>query len=290
MREEDRREFLAWYESHYPICDSKRVLESYSQDDVTVLRQARKRFRLELMQIGKLQIFLKSIIIASAFNKILRKIFLHPVTIGLIPIGGFTCNCNYSKKALIWLLDMEQIDGVKILHDRNGREFKVPELPHFNVNGYCLETRTIYEFSGCQWHANTCQLFRDVINLNGDTFAEQYERKMHRLEQMTWAGYLVKLQLECEFDGEVRSEVLANPLVQESPLLTDDTLYGGRKEAMRLQNKERENEVIKYVDVMSLYTYIYNYFKFPVGHAIIHVGDACKDIESCLCMDALIKC
>jgi len=73
-------------------------------------------------------------------------------------------------------------------------------------------------------------------------------------------------------------------------LLTDDTLYGGRKEAMRLQNKERENEVIKYVDVMSLYTYIYNYFKFPVGHAIIHVGDACKDIESCLCMDALIKC
>jgi len=150
MREEDRREFLAWYESHYPICDSKRVLESYSQDDVTVLRQARKRFRLELMQIGKLQIFLKSIIIASAFNKILRKIFLHPVTIGLIPIGGFTCNCNYSKKALIWLLDMEQIDGVKILHDRNGREFKVPELPHFNVNGYCLETRTIYEFSGCQ--------------------------------------------------------------------------------------------------------------------------------------------
>ena len=29
---------------------------------------------------------------------------------------------------------------------------------------------------------------------------------------------------------------------------------------------------------------------FPVGHTVIHVGDACKDNESCLRMEALIKC
>jgi len=28
----------------------------------------------------------------------------------------------------------------------------------------------------------------------------------------------------------------------------------------------------------------------PVGHPIIHVGDACKDIETCLRMGGLIKC
>jgi len=40
---------------------------------------------------------------------------------------------------------------------------------------------------------------------------------------------------------------------------------------------------------MSLYPYICKYFKFPVGHLIIQVRDACKDIEACLLVDGLIK-
>ena len=51
-----------------------------------------------------------------------------------------------------------------------------------------------------------------------------------------------------------------------------------------------ENGTVKYVDVMSLYLYICKYFKFPVGHSIIQVGDACKDIDACLRMDGLINC
>ena len=41
---------------------------------------------------------------------------------------------------------------------------------------------------------------------------------------------------------------------------------------------------------MSIYPYICKYFKFPIGHLIIHVGDACADIETCLKMEGLIKC
>jgi len=95
------------------------------------------------MQIGNLEDFLESITIASACNKVLRKRFLQPESIGLIPIGGFTSNKNYSKKAMMWLLHMEETDGVKIMH---GREYKVPELPQFRVDGYYPETRTICEF------------------------------------------------------------------------------------------------------------------------------------------------
>jgi hypothetical protein len=29
------------------------------------------------------------------------------------------------------------------------------------------------------------------------------------------------------------------------------------------------------------------YFKFPVGHPVMHVGDACKDKEACLRMEDL---
>ena len=46
----------------------------------------------------------------------------------------------------------------------------------------------------------------------------------------------------------------------------------------------------QYVDVMSLYSYICKYFKFSIGHPIIHVGDACKNKEACLQMEGLIKC
>jgi len=45
-----------------------------------------------------------------------------------------------------------------------------------------------------------------------------------------------------------------------------------------------------YITAMSLYLYICKHFKFPNGHPIIHVGDACADIEACLKMEGLIIC
>jgi hypothetical protein len=59
---------------------------------------------------------------------------------------------------------------------------------------------------------------------------------------------------------------------------------------MRLHYKAREGETIQYVDEMSLYLFICKYGKFPVGHPVVHVLDACKDKEACLCKEGLIKC
>ena len=60
---------------------------------------------------------------------------------------------------------------------------------------------------------------------------------------------------------------------------------------MRLHCKVREGqETIQYVDVMSLYPYICKYGKFPVGHPVIHAGDACRDTEAMLQKEGLIKC
>ena len=206
------------------------------------------------MQIGHIYFFVESITIASACNKVLRKRFLKPDTIGLIPKGGYTCNNRYSKKAQMWLIHMEHADGKNIMHCRNGREYKPPEVPRISVECYCPETNTIYEFSGCFWHGRTCQPFRDVTTLSGDTLAKRYERIMARLEQIAHTGYQVKVQWKCEF--EKRPELLTHHIVSQSPLCTRDTLYGCRTEAMWLHYKVRENETIQYVDVMSLYPYI----------------------------------
>ena len=117
------------------------MLEQYCQDDVTVLRQACQLFRRDFIDVRNVDIFLETCTIASACNKVLHKRFLKPETVGLIPTGGYSCNQNYSKKALMWILHMEQTDGCTITHAGNGREFKLPELPSYSVDGYCAETK-----------------------------------------------------------------------------------------------------------------------------------------------------
>jgi G:T-mismatch repair DNA endonuclease (very short patch repair protein) len=287
MGESERAEFLAWYEGQRDrVFDNRFVLESYCQDDVTVLRQACRVFRREFMQTGNIDVFQEAITIASACNKVLRKRFLKPDTIGLIPNGGYTSNVKQSKKALMWLVHRERTDGCAIL-----REQRLPELPRFSVDGLCPDARTVYEFMGCYYHGHTCQPFRDVTTAVGDTLAERYEGTMARIGQIAGAGYRVEVQRECEFGERIQSELQTHPLVQKAPLKTRDALYGGRTEAMRLHCKIREGqETIEYVDVMSLYPYICKYGKLPVGHPVIHAGDACRDTEAMLQKEGLIKC
>jgi len=69
---------------------------------------------------------------------------------------------------------------------------------------------------------------------------------MSRNEQITAAGYTVKVIWECEFDAakivENKPELLTHPIVRHSPKHTRDALYGGRTKALRLHYKIGENE------------------------------------------------
>ena len=60
--------------------------------------------RREFLQKTNIDVFLESVTIASACNKVMGKRFLKPNTIGLILPGGYTINVNYSNKAIMWLL------------------------------------------------------------------------------------------------------------------------------------------------------------------------------------------
>ena len=67
-------------------------------------------FSRKFLQVGNIDVFHESVTIASACNKVLRRLFLKPDTIGLIPTGGYSGNVNYSKKAMMWLVYREQLD------------------------------------------------------------------------------------------------------------------------------------------------------------------------------------
>jgi G:T-mismatch repair DNA endonuclease (very short patch repair protein) len=189
---------------------------------------------------------------------------------------------------------MEQTHGCRIMHARNGREFRLSQLPQYSVDGYCPETRTVFEFYGCYYHGCPCKRFRDVKMPGGETQSLRYERTMSRLQEVVKAGYLVVTERKCAWDRdkvtERKPEMLTLPFVSRTPLKTSDALYGGRKEGMCLHYKARHDESIEYADVMSLYPYICKYYKMPVGNPKIHVGDACLDMEVCLTMERLMKC
>ena len=122
MTVKEREEFLARYEGQRSeVFDNRNVLDAYCQDEITVLRQACQFFRREFIQIGN-DVYLESITIAPACNKVLRKRFPTSNTNSLIPTGGYGGNVHQSKKALMWLVHREKTYGCRILQRRNGRE------------------------------------------------------------------------------------------------------------------------------------------------------------------------
>jgi hypothetical protein len=136
---------MAWYnEQKLKVFDSRHVLEQYCQDDVTVLRQACRVFRREFLEIGNIEVFLEALTIASACNKVLRKKFLKPETIGLIPPGGYSANRRYSKKALKWLLHMERTDGCHIQHGR--KRGAIINLQNFHITAWTVTVQRIEPF------------------------------------------------------------------------------------------------------------------------------------------------
>jgi hypothetical protein len=115
MSDGDGKDFMSRYnEQKGKAFDCRYVLEQYCQDDVTVLRQACQIFRRNFIEIGNMEVFLEAVKIASAWNKVLRKKFLKPQTMVLLPAGGYSVNSRYSKKALIWFLHMEKTDNCQI--------------------------------------------------------------------------------------------------------------------------------------------------------------------------------
>ena len=111
--------------------------------------------------------------IATAFNKVLRKRFLVPNTIGLIPLVGYTINVKYSNKAIIRLMYSEQTDGCTIWLAINAHEYRTPQIPNLSVDGFCAETRTVYEYFEWLFHGHTGLPYRDVTSLGGDKLAER---------------------------------------------------------------------------------------------------------------------
>ncbi|KAJ8933580.1 hypothetical protein NQ318_015967 [Aromia moschata] len=262
------------------------IISKYCISDVDILAKACLKFRELMMKEGGVDPFTEAVTLPGACNKIFRRNFLRPDTIGLIPKNGYRWRDNQSLIAIQWLVWEERQLNINILHAAKGSEALVAGV---KVDGYCPDTNQVFEFHGCYYHGcPRCIKYRRNDYTYDDptaTVESRYEATVLKTQRLNAFGYTVIEMWECDFrkmlknNDEIRKYTENHPLVATTPLNPRDAFYGVLKMAKK----------IKYVDVCSLYPYVNKYGKYPVGHPEVLVGDDCKNLDLNQA-DGLIKC
>ena len=287
MKEDKRREFLAWY-SRQTEFDFQTDLTMYCISDVDILRRCCGKFReLFLDYTGHVEPFTKSITIASACNRVYRTLFLEDEQVAIIPPQGYGTGDRQSAIAICWMDWVARQEGKEIQHAMNGGERRVEGMKIDGVD----QDGDLYEFNGCFFHGcPECFPKGEVVNpVNGLTMTELHQKTMGKMTKLRDKGHTVIEKSECKFRAEMaENEELRDfykQYVHLEPIQPRDAFYGGRTNATRLFYEPSEGETIRYVDYTSLYPYICKYGQFPLGHPKTYYGEGIPDH-----VDGLMKC
>src|SRR3978361_846266 len=299
MKTSDRDKFMQWHSEHQnDIFDLQKEMVEYCISDVEILTQTCVKFHNMMMEAGNVSPFTEAITIPGACNKLYRRQFLEPKTIGVIPRNGYRAADTQSRIATQWLIYEEMQRGINIQHSAKQREAVIDGL---KVDGYCPETNQVFEFQGCYFHGcsqcyNTTDRDKALHEDSTDCLNARYERTLKKVEQLKQKGYEVVEMWEHEFrellkkNKELQQSLDNHPLLVYTPLNPRDAFYGGRTGNTRSYYKCKPDEKIKYVDVCSLYPWVCKYGKFPIGHpTAVLVGDE-KCRSALPGVNGLIKC
>ncbi|KAJ8912222.1 hypothetical protein NQ315_009046 [Exocentrus adspersus] len=159
-----------------------------------------------------------------------------PNTIGIIPKGGYRCGDNQSKIAIQWLVWMEKERDINIVCAAKQQEARVAGV---KVDGYCAETKQVFEFHGCCYHG--CPA----------CFNNGRDEPLRDDPTQT-----LNTRYEATQNAELYSYVENHPLLVNTPLNPRDAFFGGHTGNTYEYYKCKDREKIKYVDVCSLYPWV----------------------------------
>jgi hypothetical protein len=167
-------------------------------DDVNALRQACCAFRNLFLNLVKMDPFRQAITISSICNKVFGTLFLKTFC-GYYPERGYRMGDHQSVEALQRIAYIGRTRN-DVTHAGNGREVHLPVVPNVKADGYCAETREVFEYLGCFWHG--CPSMpnqRKPIGNTEETLLSRYEETMARLQKIRDARYNVVSIRGCEF-------------------------------------------------------------------------------------------
>jgi formylmethanofuran dehydrogenase subunit E len=114
---------------------------------------------------------------------------------------------SYSKAQIQWLDDVMIKDNITIRYALSpGGEHYIENIG--KVDGYCVETNTVYEYHGNFWHGNPDMYHQDKLHptVKDKTYGDLYRKTMARDQKIRDLGY--NLVVKWETDLIVRSSIL----------------------------------------------------------------------------------
>ncbi|XP_039294128.1 uncharacterized protein LOC120353641 [Nilaparvata lugens] len=257
MKPDARKEFLKWHTERVAegyTFDMRRELEEYCDSDVDILRRGCLELRKQFLEIANIDPFCY-LTIASVCMAIYRSKYLRQNTIAVVNVDQ---KDQYSKQSITWL---ETFDGVR--HALNCGEAMICGS---KVDGYCEQTKTVYQYHGCFWHGcSRCYRPDTINNVNRESMGDLYIKTCHRTEQLQKAGYTVVEMWECEWVNKYKKMDEDSKAKLIEPLEPRDAFFGGRTNASKLKVIRK---ILRYIDVCSLYPTVMFHDYYPVGHPV----------------------
>ena len=269
----EKIKFDSWYESVKNTEFNFMVeMDKYCNSDVDILRKGCLKFRENFITQYNTDPF-QYITFPSLVNAIYRSVFMPENTIVLVDENQYD---TYSIKSIKWMKYLSNKFNINIKHACNGGEIKIMiQGKQYKVDGFCSETRSIYQFHGCFFHGcPDCYKDPATINkLNHYRMGDLYQRTLKYNELIKAQGFNLVTIWEHEFDVD---KLMKNTSLDEYDLIEPpklrDAYFGGRTEAFKLiYNFMNINPQIKgkYIDVCSLYPWVMYYCKFPIHKPVI---------------------
>ncbi|KAG5873123.1 hypothetical protein JTB14_031627 [Gonioctena quinquepunctata] len=205
--------------------DERREIVEYCLSDVNILTQSCLRFRELLISETHVCPFMEANTIASACNKVNRRNFLKPNTIGIISKRGYRWRDNQSKITIQWLIWEECQRSIDIQHTVKAQEVQIAGV---KVDGYCEDTNQVFEFEGCYYHGcHHCFKHQIDAPLNkepSETLNLRYEATMPKKDRLKSLGYDVIEMWECDFKNRLADNKELQEYVENYPLVLQTTL------------------------------------------------------------------
>ena len=298
MKPKQQQDFIKWHNKQVEdkvIFDFREEMHKYCLTDVDILRRGMQKFRELFIELGDINTGkalgsdpLNYMTIASlAYDGVYRRHYLKANTIKFV---GRPKRGNYSVVSIEWMEHEMATENCFIQHSENNEEYEVmlrkppteeyPEGEPYikKVDGYDRNTNTVYEFMGCFYHScKRCYqldaahpLKSDLYNKdNRITHGQVYATTLRILEDITNAGYNLKVMWECDWKKMKSKQKLKSnvELFKRLPLNPRDAYYGGRTNAVSLYKKVTGDEKIHYIDVVSMYPTVMSLpqYQYPIG-------------------------
>ena len=303
---------LAYYETHCMSTKKKQAVEkwhdeqvvkgktwnfktellAYCQSDVKLLKEGCLMFAKDFEQECGFNPLKENITIASACHNYWRNSQMIPYSVAIEPPHGWSgITPAQSKVGFQWLYieDLKLGGENRIKHAANGGEhtIMIPRWGKVHVDGYDTQTRTVYEFHGCEFHGCIkCRPRNRQIkpwHHPDRTIDELYRATLKKSELLNQAGYRVIEVWECDFKRQLAKDpelqAMVNGLEWTEPLDPKDALFGGRTGLSKCHHKTGPGERIDYIDYTSLYPWVNKYGTYPLGHPTIIKNPTSKNIQ-----------